>query len=74
MNRKPFLVAQAELIAAYWPRINLGQQSWLRWLLPTPGNALFTLLVVVGLLWATNAGALPLGVPGAAGTSTGTIA
>ena len=44
-----------------------------RWLLPTPGNALFTLLVVAGLLWANSAGALPLHTPAAAGTSTGTI-
>jgi hypothetical protein len=45
-----------------------------RWLLPTPGNVLFTLLVVGGLLWAASAGALPLRAPAAAGTSTGTIA
>lgn len=45
-----------------------------RWLLPAPGNVLFTLLVVAGLLWATNAGALPLRAPAAATTSTGTIA
>ncbi|MFQ5342718.1 MAG: hypothetical protein ACE5F6_14340, partial [Anaerolineae bacterium] len=42
--------------------------------MPSRGNALFTLLVVAGLLWATNAGALPLRIPSAAGTSTGTIA
>jgi hypothetical protein len=74
MNRKPFLVALAELLAAYWPRINLGQRRWLRWLLPTPGNVLFTLLVVGALLWAASVGALPLRAPAAAGTSTGTIA
>jgi len=74
MNRKPFIVAQAELIAAYWPRVNLGQCGRLRALLPSPGNALFTLLVVAGLLWASSAGALPLRAPAAAGTSTGTIA
>ena len=50
-----------------WPRLA-------RWLLPTPGNVLFTLLVVGGLLWAASAGALPLRAPAAAGTSTGTIA
>jgi len=33
-----------------------------------------TLLMLAGLLWATNAGALPLRTPAAAGTSTGTIA
>ena len=50
-----------------WPRL-------LRVLIPTPGNVLFTLLVVASLLWAGNAGALPLRTPAAAGTSTGTIA
>jgi len=35
-----------------WPRL-------LRAFLPTPGNVLFTLLVVAGLLWAQAAGALP---------------
>jgi hypothetical protein len=74
MNRKPFLVALAELLAAYWPRINLRQRRWLRRLLPTPGNVLFTLLMVGALLWAASAGALPLRAPAAAGTSTGTIA
>jgi hypothetical protein len=48
--------------------------GWLRRLLPTPGNVLFTLLVVGALLWAASAGALPLRAPAAAGTSTGTIA
>ena len=43
-----------------------------RWL-PTPGNVLFTLLVVAGLLWATNAGALPLRAPAGGGTSKTTI-
>ena len=74
MNRKPFLVAQAELIAAYWPRLNLRRHRWLRTLLPTPGNVLFTLLVVAGLIWANSVGALPLRAPAAASTSTGTIA
>ncbi len=31
-----------------------------RLLLPTPGNVLFTLIVVIGVLWAQNAGALAL--------------
>ena len=73
MNRKPFLVAQAELIAAYRPRFNLGRRRWLRALLPTPGNVLFTLLVVAGLFWATSAGALPFRAPALAGDSTTTI-
>jgi hypothetical protein len=37
--------------------------GWLRRLLPTPGNILFTLLLVAGLLWAQSAGALPLANP-----------
>ena len=48
--------------------------GWLRRLLPTPGNVLFTLLVVAGLFWANSVGALPLRAPAAASTSTGTIA
>jgi hypothetical protein len=56
-----------------WPSLP-GISARLRWLLPTPGNVLFTLLVVGALLWAASAGALPLRTPAAAGTSTGTIA
>jgi hypothetical protein len=73
MNRKPFLVALAELIAAYLPHFGLGQRRWLCQLLPTPGNVLFTLLMVGGLLWATSAGALPFRAPALAGDSTTTI-
>jgi len=73
MKHKPFLVALAELIATYWPRFNLRQRRWLRALLPSPGNILFTLLVVGGLLWATSAGALPFRAPALAGDSTTTI-
>ena len=50
------------------PRLSI-RGKWL----PTPGTVLFTLVVVIGLLWAQNAGALTLGAP-SAGTSTGTIA
>ncbi len=77
MNRKPFLVVLAELIVAYWPQLNLRWYGWLRALFPTPGNILFTLIIVAGLLWAQSAGALPLGRPGRIGpttASTGTIA
>jgi len=56
------------------PCPTLSRGNWLRRLLPTPGNALFTLLVVAGLLWATNAGAIPLRTPAATTASTGTIA
>ena len=59
-------------IPLWWP----GGPGWrrlARWLLPSPGNVLFTLLVVVGLLWANNAGALPFRAPTLAGDSTTTI-
>jgi len=56
-----------------------GLRLWARLgcrLLPAPGNVLFTLLLVAGLLWAQSVGALPLGRPQAApaAASTGTIA
>ena len=44
-----------------------------RWL-PTPGNAIFTLLVIGGLLWAQSAGAISLRAFTASSISTGTIA
>ena len=59
-------------IPLWWP----SGPSWrrlARWLLPTPGNVLFTLLVMGGLLWATSAGALPFRAPALAGDSTTTI-
>jgi len=74
MTRKPFVSALLELIVAYLPEPNFRLRRWIGRLLPTPGNTLFTLLVVAGLLWVTNAGALPLPAPAAATTSTGTIA
>jgi len=46
--------------------------SW-RWWLPTPGNVLFTMLVISSLLWAQNVGAISLGAPLAATTSTAGI-
>lgn len=39
-----------------------------RWL-PTPGNVLFTVLVIGSLLWAQNAGAISLGAPTTTATS-----
>ena len=48
-------------------------RNTIRWL-PTPGNVIFTLLIIGGLLWAQNVGAITLGAPLAATTSTGTIA
>lgn len=52
------------------PKPRLG---WLRRLFPSLGNMLFTLIIVIGLLWAQNVGALTLGAP-VANASTSTIA
>jgi len=65
---------RAERRATAQEQLSSRHSGWLRALLPTPGNVLFTLLVVAGLLWASSVGALPLRAPAAAGTSTGTIA
>jgi hypothetical protein len=65
---------RAERRGAAQEQMPSRRPGWLRSLLPTPGNVLFTLLVVAGLLWANSVGALPLRAPAAAGTSTGTIA
>jgi len=43
-----------------------GLRLWARLgrrLLPAPGNVLFTLLLIAGLLWAQTVGALPLANP-----------
>jgi hypothetical protein len=59
-----------------WPAVRLGKWPWSR-LLPTPGNVLFTLLIVGLLVVAQSVGALPLGRPqglAPASTSTSTIA
>jgi len=61
-------------VPVYWPRLEINKRQIARWLLPTPGNVLFTLLVVAGLLWASSAGALPLGAALTSSTSTSTIA
>jgi len=58
----------------WWPEQPASWGFLRRYLIPHPGTLIMTLLVVAGLLWAGSAGALPLRVPAAAGTSTGTIA
>ncbi len=45
---------------------------WL-WFLPAPGNAIFTIMVIMGLLWAQNVGAISLGAPLTATPSTAGI-
>lgn len=45
-----------------------------RWLPPTFGTVIFTLLVIGGLVWAQSVGAISLGTPNAVSTSTGTLA
>ena len=54
----------------WWPGKAINWRAWL----PSRGSVLFTLIIVGGLLWAQGAGALTLGAPLAATTSTGTIA
>lgn len=65
---------RAERRGAAQEQMPSRHRGWLRRLLLTPGNVLFTLLVVVGLLWANSVGALSLRAPLAASTSTGAIA
>jgi len=72
MDRKPFLVEFAELVIAHRPHLALRHRGWLRRFLPTPGNVLFTLVMIAVLLWAQSAGAVPFRAESAA--STGTIA
>ncbi len=65
-------------LGEWWERRQNRQRSnarptlSMRWL-PTPGNVAFTVVLVVGLFWAQNVGALNLGAA-AAGTSASTIA
>ena len=61
-------------VPVYWPRLEINKRQLARWLLPTPGNVFFTVLVVAGLLWASSVGALPLGAALTSSTSTSTIA
>jgi len=76
MNRKPFLVALVELLAAYRPHLNLARPCWLHSWLPSRGNVIFTLVMIALLIAAQSVGALPLGRPQTApsSASTGTIA
>jgi len=55
-------------IPLWWP-----DRNTLHCLLRSPGNIVVTLLIVA-LLWAQSAGALPLRAPASAPTSTGTVA
>jgi len=72
MKAKKHLHIPSINIPLWWPS-GPGWQRLARWLLPSPGNIFFTLLVVAGLLWATSAGALPFRAPTLAGDSTTTI-
>ncbi len=71
MVRKPFLVALAELIAAYWPHTGL-RTRWARRLGTLVGHTLLTVAVVAGVLWAQSVGAVPLGTSRAAPAGTPT--
>ena len=67
------------LFAEWWdtrqeatPRQKNSIRRQMGWL-PTPGNVIFTIVLIFSLLWAQNVGALTLGAA-TAGTSTSTIA
>ncbi|MFZ2616386.1 MAG: hypothetical protein WA077_10370, partial [Anaerolineae bacterium] len=60
-------------LAIPWPRLQWNRDAMRRFL-PTPGNVLFTLLMIGLLLWASSAGALPLRLLGPNVPSTNTIA
>ncbi|MBK9093158.1 MAG: hypothetical protein IPM84_10305 [Anaerolineae bacterium] len=60
-------------LAIPWPRLQWNRDAMRRFL-PTPGNVLFTLLMIGLLLWASSAGALPLRLLGPNVPSTTTIA
>ena len=50
--------------------MNNQKQHWLAWLLPTPGNIIFTLVVVIGILWGQSVGAISLGFTNAPASTT----
>jgi hypothetical protein len=52
------------------PNLPRNLRSWL----PSRGNALFTIILVISLVWAGRAGALSPGIPASSGPSTGSIA
>jgi hypothetical protein len=53
-----------------WRALAKGLRVWL----PSRGNVIFTLAVIASLAWASQAGAISLGMPSAAGTSIGSVA
>ena len=63
---------QQKSLSYRWPQLELANLQWIRRLLPTPGNVIFTLVMITVLLWAQSAGAVPFRAESAA--STGTIA
>jgi len=69
-HRPPFLRALWAVIWSYRPRLSIGGLRRLRILLPSPGNVLFTLLIVGGLFWAGSVGAVPLLQTAASSTNT----
>lgn len=61
-------------LAIPWPKPRVNRDTARRFL-PSPGSAIFTLVVVGLLLWAQSAGAIPLpGTPASISSSTNTIA
>lgn len=66
--------SQLKIRSYLWSAPQIAWYRIVRWLLPSPGNVLFTLLLIGGLFWAQSAGAITLGAPAATSVSTSTIA
>lgn len=65
---------QTRTLRYYWPAWQFNGRVEIHRLLPTPGNVIFTLLVLGGLFWAQSVGAITLGASTTGSPSTGTIA
>jgi hypothetical protein len=70
MDRRPFWSEIAEVIEAHRPWFTPSCVLWLRLLLPTIGNMVFTMLVVGSLFWVSRIGTLSLASSAAISTST----
>ena len=73
MKQKSLIVELAEVIARHWPGRDHVLRRLARAFVPHPGTFIVTLLAVGAVLFAQQAGALPLRAPTLAGDSTTTI-
>ena len=73
MKQKSLIVELAEVIARHWPGRGHVLRRLARALVPHPGTFIVTLLAVGAVLFAQQAGALPMRAPMLAGDSTTTI-